>query len=154
MTIAQVFLLVVGVVVLWLLFLRPDNPLFEFICYITRSMFFPPAALLLWLLRALLLGYCAYALTTTLWSFDRIQSFGDIWLLLHTRPSRLGAPGLLGVLAGVLFAGWAYSGGGRPSPSVRFIRGRYLSEGPSPLESSALALAKQQRDRNKSRRRT
>ena len=154
MTPAQVCLIGIGLVLFYLLFLKPGNPLFQFTMELTGDLLRPIAARLLWLTRAVLLGYCAYALTALLFSLSRVETFGDIWLVLRTRPSHLGGAGLLGVVMGILFAGWAYRSGGRnPVLQAWFIRGRQLVQAPDAQTSSCLDSASKRRYLNKQQER-
>src|ERR1041384_1042875 len=54
--------------------------------------------------RGLLYGYIVYAFIAVYGSFARISSPSDIALILTSRPSAVGGPGILGVLFGALIA--------------------------------------------------
>lgn len=154
MTPAQVCLVGIGLLLFYLLFLKPGNPLFQFAMELAGDLLRPIAGRLLWVTRAVLLGYCAYALTAMLLSLSRVETFGDIWLLLRTRPSRLGGAGLAGVVMGLLFAGWAYGSNGRnPVLQAWFLRGRQLIQAPDAQASSCLDSASKRRYLNKQQQR-
>ena len=149
MNFARLFVLCIGFLLFYLMFLKPDNPLFRFTLAVAGE-FRQLAARLILLLRTILTGYCAYALTTLVLSLSRIETFGDIVLLLGTRPSRLGGPGLIGVVVGILFAGWVY-GCTSPESLIRawFIRGRQMGQPPNVNANNSLDRAARIRDLNK-----
>lgn len=149
MTPARIFLLCLTALLFFLMFLKPGNALFEFTMDLAGD-FGEIAARVIIVLWALLAGYCAYALTAMVLSFSRIETFSDLWLLLRTRPSRLGGPGSLGVLVGVLFAAWAYKRAKPVSlPQTRFIRGRQMAQPLTPKPDNCLDRAAKTRDLNK-----
>lgn len=149
MTLARIFVICIGLLLFYLMFLKSDNLLFKFMADMAAG-FGSLAARILTILRALLSGYCAYALTALLLSFSRIETFGDIWTLLRTRPSRLGGAGVLGVLAGILFACWAYARTDQESLLQSwFIRGRQMGQPQDPNSSNSLDRAAKIRDLNK-----
>jgi hypothetical protein len=150
MTPARVFLLCIALLLFYLLFLKPGNPLFQFATDLADELS-SVAAGLARILRAFLAGYCGYVLTALLLNFSRIETFNDFWLVLSTRPSRLGGSGLLGVFIGILVACWSYARH-RPKSLVqdRFIRGRQLGDTRDQQENISLEKASQRRDLNKS----
>lgn len=147
MTPARVFVAGIGLLLFYLMFVRRGSGLSKFADYVTGELS-STATVIINMVRLVLGGYCAYVLTVMVLNLARIYTFGDIWLLLTSRPSRLGGSGLLGISVGIIFAGWSYRRIGNDSWSG-FIRGRQLTDGPNAQSAKSLDRAAKVRDKNK-----
>jgi hypothetical protein len=118
----KIFLIVLGVFLLWYLFHRPESLLRHYIFEASSGPFY----FLLAIGRALFFGAIIYYLAIVYGHLDRISSFSDIVEIVIERPSRLGFPALFGVSLGLVVAVFAFTNPMQQDVRNVPIRGRIM----------------------------